>query len=461
MKILRMSAENVKRIKAVEITPEGNMVIIGGQNGEGKTSTLDCIMYCLAGNKSICDRPLRDGEKQGAVTLVIDHPKGNMVAKRTFTPNGGSITIANDEGMRYTSPQSILDKITGKLAFDPVEFMRLDRKKQFETLREMVGIDFAVADEKRKKAYDERTIINRQIRTASDKVNELVKYSDAEEPLDVTELLNELTKANEHNQKVERIQQSIVTAEERIAAIETKNNEIADEIKRLREKITANETEIENGREAVQAAKDSMPAPVDVAPLKERINAADGINATWRKHEEYLAAKAEYNKLDDTAKRLTDEVENVDSWKKAQLAAARFPVKGLSFEEETITFNGVPLDQASSAEQLRVSAAMAMAMNPDLRIMLIRDGSLLDDKSLAMLTLIAAENDYQIWLERVGEGEECSVIIEDGMIKAAPEEKTPAVPEPEPEDGSLESNIKTLQEQGDLYEDGNTPGTTA
>jgi len=423
MKIISLKTENVKRIKAVEITPEGNLIVVGGQNGEGKSSLLDSIMYCLAGNKAICDRPLRDGETQGAITIVIDHPKGNMVAKRTFTPKGGSITISNDEGMRYTSPQSILDKVNGKLTFDPGEFMRMDRRKQFETMRELVGIDFTEAEDKRKKAYDERTIVNRQVRTASDKVNELLKYSDAAEPIDVAGLLGELNKANEHNKSIERKLQDIKTAEENVAAIEQRNNEIADEIKRLRETITANEAKIEHNKKAIQDAKDSVPAPIDVTPLNEQINSADAVNNAWHKHEEYLEAKTEYDKQDDAAKRLTAEIDNVDEWKAAQLAAAKFPVEGLNFMDDTITFKGVPLDQASSAEQLRVSAAMAVAMNPDLRIMLIRDGSLLDDKSLKMLAEIADENDFQIWLERVGEGEECSVIIEDGMVKGVAEQK--------------------------------------
>ena len=40
MKIIKLTAENVKRLKAIEITPEGNLVVIGGLNDQGKTSTL-------------------------------------------------------------------------------------------------------------------------------------------------------------------------------------------------------------------------------------------------------------------------------------------------------------------------------------------------------------------------------------------------------------------------------------
>ena len=56
-------------------------------------------------------------------------------------------------------------------------------------------------------------------------------------------------------------------------------------------------------------------------------------------------------------------------------------------------------------------------MNPKLKILLIRDGSLLDEDNLKMVAEMAEEEGGQLWLERVGEGKECQVIIEDGRIK--------------------------------------------
>jgi hypothetical protein len=86
------------------------------------------------------------------------------------------------------------------------------------------------------------------------------------------------------------------------------------------------------------------------------------------------------------------------------------------FGEDGITFNGLPFEQASSAEQLRVAVAMGLALNPTLRVLLIRDGSLLDAENLGMVAEMAAEADAQVWIERVGEGDECAVVIEDGHV---------------------------------------------
>ena len=93
------------------------------------------------------------------------------------------------------------------------------------------------------------------------------------------------------------------------------------------------------------------------------------------------------------------------------------PIDGLSFDSDGVYFKGVPFSQASSAEKLRVSVAMGIAMNPELKVLLIRDGSLLDQKNLKLIAGMANDSGHQVWVERVGSGEECQVIIEDGYVQ--------------------------------------------
>lgn len=42
LKIVRLASENIKRLKAVEIVPNGHTVTITGKNDQGKTSVLSC-----------------------------------------------------------------------------------------------------------------------------------------------------------------------------------------------------------------------------------------------------------------------------------------------------------------------------------------------------------------------------------------------------------------------------------
>jgi hypothetical protein len=64
---------------------------------------------------------------------------------------------------------------------------------------------------------------------------------------------------------------------------------------------------------------------------------------------------------------------------------------------------------------LRVSVAIGLALNPKLRVLLIRDGSLLDEDSLRLIGEMAEKADAQLWIERVEDGG-ATVIIEDGSI---------------------------------------------
>ena len=57
------------------------------------------------------------------------------------------------------------------------------------------------------------------------------------------------------------------------------------------------------------------------------------------------------------------------------------------------------------------------ALNPTLKFAMIKDGSLLDDESLGDFARIATERGFQLFVERVGEGQECTVVISDGEVK--------------------------------------------
>jgi len=115
--------------------------------------------------------------------------------------------------------------------------------------------------------------------------------------------------------------------------------------------------------------------------------------------------------------KLTKRMKDIDKEKGRMIEEADIPVEGLSFNEEGIFINGIPFEQESSSKQLKVSMHMAMALNPKLRVLLVKDGSLLDKDSIKEIEKVAKENDFQMWVEKVGEDEEIGIIIEDGGVK--------------------------------------------
>ncbi len=107
-------------------------------------------------------------------------------------------------------------------------------------------------------------------------------------------------------------------------------------------------------------------------------------------------------------------------WRLADWIISHFPPHKVYcepfFGSGAVFFNSIPFEQLASSEQIRISAAIACALNPTLRVMIIKDGSLLDDDAMAVLSAIAGEKDIQIWIERVGNDKHTSVVIEDGCI---------------------------------------------
>jgi hypothetical protein len=175
--------------------------------------------------------------------------------------------------------------------------------------------------------------------------------------------------------------------------------------------------------ERSQALKTAI-ASLEVAPegilerLEVRMSGIEVANEQIRESNRNLANFTASEELHVEYEALTEEIDRIDLEKADGLRAAVFPVDGLGFDATGVTYNGIPFSQASSAEQIQVSLAMAMNLNPTLRVIRIMDGSLLDADSLAAIAAAASAADYQVWIERVDDdGAVGAVVIEDGEIR--------------------------------------------
>ena len=79
------------------------------------------------------------------------------------------------------------------------------------------------------------------------------------------------------------------------------------------------------------------------------------------------------------------------------------PVKGLSFTDEEIYYNDLPFNEDSQPKStiIGVGVKIAMCLNPRLKVLVIRDGSLLDDGTLKMILKMADKYGYQLLIEIV------------------------------------------------------------
>jgi energy-coupling factor transporter ATP-binding protein EcfA2 len=427
-KIIQLTAENVKRLHAVQITPSGHLVIVGGRNGQGKTSVLDAIAMIIGGKDEIPTVPVRKGQKKA--TIIAD--LGDLIVKRTITAEGGGqLVVENKDRMRASSPQALLDGLTGKLTFDPLAFCNLERKAQAAALKRLVGVDFSALEAKRATLYAERTNVNRDAERQENRAEFLPQHAGAPaEEQSVTAIVEERDAAKEHNAKKIALERAVRESGDTVETTVKGRDALLAEIEQaqlrlnsLRAQLPAYDEKLPSSRTRLADAQSALLAfnPIDLSPINLRLAQAEHVNHQVRQNKARAEALAEAQATKAKAESLTQQIEAIDKEKDTQLAAIKMPIDGLSFDQEGgVTYNGLPFDQASAAERMRVSVAIAAAMNPKLRVMLVRDASLLDDDGLALLAKLAEEFDLQVWAERVGKGAECSVIIEDGAVQVAP-----------------------------------------
>jgi DNA repair exonuclease SbcCD ATPase subunit len=405
MRIVKFTAENIKRLRAVQIQPDGNVVVLTGANGQGKSSVLDAIWMALGGTDKCPDVPIRQGESHAHVELDLEE----IVVKRTFRATGTTLTVTNKDGTKVASPQRLLDALVGKMTFDPMEFMRMKPTVQAESLRVLLGLDFAAHDQRRKELYDDRTVVNRELKSIQAR-GEAIKVPDnaPDEERSPTDILAQIQTAEAHNAARN-------AAGTQLGAAATRRT-------KAQEAFVAAEKELSAALAAEEEANKvfvALSPSVDTASLRAEIAQLETLNAAARAKKQLAELYGEYAVKDEQSKALTTQIDAIDATKHAAVRDAKFPVDGLAFSDGgAVVLNGLPLDQASSAEKLRVSVAIAMAMNPKLRVLRIVDGSLLDSKSLQTIEDMAAAGDYQVWIEMVDESGEVGVVIEDGMVKS-------------------------------------------
>lgn len=403
MRIIRLAAENIKRLKAVDIEPDGTLQIITGRNAQGKTSVLDAIWLALGGGQASKDtpRPIRDGETSAAVTLDL----GDLLITRTWDAEKGKteLKVTAPDGAKYRSPQTLLDGLVGKLSFDPLAFTRLTAREQRQALLDLLDLDFAAADRERARLYDIRLETGRQMHAYGDLPKLPADAPTAESSGAL--LVDRINMASRQQQAFDNLRAGIKRSLDRI-------DEYDREIARLVELRDGARENLANDTEHLESLDD----PEDITALRKQLGELEQRNAEARENARILAAREAQKALQAEYTELTRTINAIDQRKADALAAATMPVDGLGFDDQGVTFNGVPFGQASAAEQIRVSLAMAMALNPSLRVIRILDGSLLDADSMAAIAAMAKAGDYQVWVERVADDADTAVVIEDGSV---------------------------------------------
>lgn len=427
LSILALHIENVRGAKRITVYPKKTgSVKVKGKNAAGKSSVLDAIQYALGGKAVQPQKPIRHGETSAMVVADL----GPLTVKRTWTEKHSYLTVErkSPEGLMVPVPsaQTFLDELCGQgIGFDPFAFTTRKPTDQVQMLLDVLALpeDPRVLDAKRKELYDTRTVVNRQVKAAEAAVATAPEIPDAPEAeVSVADILADFQQKQATIKQNEQGRRFLEMRKERTARAEA-------EVERLRSLLVDAEAllaEAQMEQREGEAAWSSVVDP-DVTGLQasladaERINAAVRVRRSSLAHLESVEGTLK-NVLEESAG-LTRQIEAIDKRKTEILTHANFPVANLSIAEDGkggyfVTYKDVPLADCSSSEQLRVSMALSAALNPKVKVLLVREGSLLDQEALATLEAWAVENGCQVWLEIVSDDpEEGAFVIEAGEVK--------------------------------------------
>lgn len=413
VKINTLELENVKRIRAVQLTPAANgLTIIGGNNNQGKTSVIDAICWLLGGNKYQPSNAQRDGaltEPMLRCTLsngLVVERKGKNAALKVIDPQG------NRAG------QKLLDSFLSELALDLPKFMQASDREKADTLLRIIGVgeQLTQMEAEEKRLYDQRTAIGQIQQQKAKFAAELPRWEELpNEPVSAAELIaqqQEILARNGQRQQWQHEMQSIDIAIQNITS----------EIQRTERHLADLRAQLDEFQEKAASAH-KTPEELQLestAELEQSIADIDRVNAKIRDNQRKAAAEQEAAEYKNQYDGLTDLIEKIRSDRRALLNGANLPLPGLSVESGRLLYQGKAWDCMSGSEQLRVATAIVRCLNPECGFVLLDKLEQMDMQTLADFGAWLEANGLQAIATRVSTGDECSIIIEDGWAQNAP-----------------------------------------
>lgn len=418
LKLTALSADHYKRLTLAEMTfdpDKGGVVALMGPNEAGKSSMLDGFEALIAGRKAPKQAmPIHKGADSARIIATFREDDGDeLVVTRLYTAKGTTIEVRKN-GLRVATPDEILRRLYSHVALDPLAFANLDAKAQTETLVKLIGFDPSKIDEEAANVYATRTEVGQRVKQLAGQLEGFPPEDPTlmNTPLvDVAEVQQTLEDAREHNEGragllagVEDVTRSVVGIEQAISDAEARLKGMhakLDERQRLLTRLVDEANGI---------------AELPTQGYLDQIASADSTNEAIREQRRRAQVADQLASAQAEQKAHTDRLAELAAEKTAGFASAKMPIPGLTVEGGEVFLDGTPFSQTSAGGKLRTSTAVAMALNPELRAIVIRDGSLLDSKNRAVIDDLAKANDFTVLMEIVDESAPTGVIFEDGAI---------------------------------------------
>ena len=440
MKVLELVAHNVMGIKDVRFDLEGhNLFLIGGKNGQGKTSAIKALLMALCGRSGMSDYPevaLREGEDSGFVTVKLSgspelhDDKGFTVRLHMKRKVGGGVSeefeVLDSTGDPAASPRDLLKSLYSLKAFDPMAFERMSPKEQLALVVKLVGLDLSELDSEYKEKYAERTQVNNAGKKLKAVVDAMKSHDDApKEMVSMGDLADKMNAAVQHNSTLDKMRRNIESGMKNLRSTEEQIEEINQKIEQLAKKaadLAALSASMEARIKAEEEELSNMPPEIDVTEIKSQMSVLESQNQKFLENKNRSEKLADLEDMRSQSEALTNRLKQILEDKASKIKNANWPVAGLSLTDDCVLYEDLPFQQANKAKRVEISTKIGMALNPSLRLLVCEDGSSLDTDTLSVLDEMLKEGDFQMIMEVVTRTQEdndlCSVVIRNGHVDA-------------------------------------------
>lgn len=426
VKITALQAENVKRIKAVQIEPAPTgLTIVGGNNNQGKTSVLDALAWALGGEKY---RPAA-AAREGAVSpphLKVALSNGIVVERKG---KNGALTVTDPTGKR--AGQALLNEFVEQLALDLPRFLNASDKEKADTLLKIIGVgdQLAVMDQRIKALYDKRTAVGQIAAQKKAYADEMQEYPDAPaEPVSALELIQQQQDILARNGENQRKRAQAAQLEDTVARLQAKADDLQARLDEAHAALIRAKNDLDTARKSAADLEDESTAEIEasLAEIEETNLKVRANMDKARAQDDAQALAAQYGDL-------TAQLTEARRKRTDLLNGADLPLPGLGVEDGVLTYQERRWNDMSGSDQLRVATAIVRKLNPACGFVLLDKLEQMDLRTLQEFGAWLQAEGLQAIATRVSTGGECQIIIEDGRVagsepEAAPAETAPQAP---------------------------------
>lgn len=439
MRVLEYEAHNIGRVRDIKFDLEGrHLFIVGGKNSQGKTSSLNSLLIALCGKSGMDDFPevvLSNGQTHGWIKAKLSgddelHDSVGFTLEYLVTrkPHGQVVEefrILDSTGDEAPEPRTLLKRLYQLRAFDPLAFERLDRKGKRSLILQMLGLDFSVKRAEAKKIYDQRAAMKKDAAKLEGQLSALqIHQGVPAEEISVNALMEELGRRQAVNKSNKQARVDLLARDENVKAQDRVVAETKAALTALRKKLEDTETLREEMSTKAEDLRASVVQLVDAdeAEAKKQIASSDQINRQVRDNQKRKQIETTYADLIMRVEHATVDMEIIAREESEAIKAAKFPVPGMSFDDDGVLLNNLPIEQAGKKERIEASVDIGIALNPRLKLMVSQDGGDLDVEAMAAIDAKLASWGGTFLVEMVTRSkfdeELCAVVIKDGLVES-------------------------------------------